>query len=35
MGTHSETNPAVIGRVVDLIVNGPVHSQSDQLSASG
>ena len=34
MGT-GQTDPAVIARVVDLIVNGPALSQSDQLSANG
>jgi len=28
-------DPAVAARVVDLIVNGPALSQSEQLSASG
>jgi blue copper oxidase len=30
-----KTDPAVVARVVDLIVNGPALPQSDQLSASG
>jgi blue copper oxidase len=30
-----KTDPAVVARVVDLIVNGPALAQSDQLSASG
>jgi blue copper oxidase len=35
MGKDGQTDPAVIARVVDLIVNGPALSQSDQLSANG
>jgi blue copper oxidase len=35
MGKNGQTDPAVIARVVDLIVNGPALSQSDQLSANG
>ena len=35
MGNNGQTDPAVIARVVDLIVNGPALSQSDQLSANG
>jgi blue copper oxidase len=35
MGKNVETDPAVIARVVDLLVNGPPLSQSDQLSANG
>jgi blue copper oxidase len=35
MGKNGETDPAVIARVVDLLVNGPALSQSDQLSANG
>jgi len=35
MAKSAETDPAVIARVVDLIVGGPALSQSDQLSANG
>jgi blue copper oxidase len=35
MAKSAETDPAVIARVVDLIVDGPALSQSDQLSANG
>ncbi|MBV8589608.1 MAG: multicopper oxidase domain-containing protein [Acetobacteraceae bacterium] len=35
MGKDGQTDPAVIARAVDLIVNGPALSQSDQLSANG
>jgi blue copper oxidase len=35
MRKNGETDPAVIARVVDLIVNGPALSQSDRLSANG
>ena len=35
MGKDGGTDPAVIARVVDLIVNGPALLQSDQLSANG
>ena len=34
-GKNGGTDPAVISRVVDLIVNGPALSQPDQLSANG
>ena len=30
-----KTDPAVVARVVDLIVNGPALAQSDQFSANG
>ena len=35
MGKSGDTDPAVIARVIDLLVNGPALSQSDQLSANG
>jgi blue copper oxidase len=35
MGKNGKTDPAVITRVVDLIVNGPALPQSVQLSANG
>jgi blue copper oxidase len=35
MGKDGKTDPAVIARVVELIVNGAVLPQSDQLSANG
>jgi blue copper oxidase len=35
MGKSGDIDPAVIARVVDLLVNGPPLSQSDQFSANG
>jgi blue copper oxidase len=35
MAESRKTDPAVVARVVELIVNGPALSQSDQLSANG
>jgi blue copper oxidase len=35
MGKNGQIDPAVIARVVDLIVNGPALPQSEQLSANG
>jgi blue copper oxidase len=35
MASSGRTDPAVVARVVDLIVDGPALAQSDQLSANG
>lgn len=35
MAESGKTDPAVVARVVDLIVNGPALARSDQLSANG
>ena len=35
MAKNGKTDPAVVARLADLIVNEPVLSQSDQLSANG